>query len=247
MTARTSVLVTGAAGRIGSAFVQEMNDRYQFRLVDRVERVRDLLPDVEALVLDLTDPGACRRAAQDMEVVLHLAADPSPRADYHGSLRSNNFDATYNIFRAAVDAGCRRVVFASSVQTVLGYPPDDETATGASWWPLNMYAVSKCYGEAAARMFAATEGISAICVRIGAYHRPGLGDPDQRHELPAYVSPRDLNQLLRLCIDAEGIDFAVVHGQSNNRVKRLSLQETRDLLGYAPLDDGFEIYGVTDL
>ncbi len=58
------------------------------------------------------------------------------------------------------------------------------------------------------------------------------------------MSPRDLNQLFRLCIDAEGIDFAVVHGISNNRVKRLSLTETQELLGYEPVDDGFEVYGV---
>ncbi len=246
MTEKTSVLVTGAAGRIGSAFVKEMRDRYTFRLTDRVDRVHDLLPGAEALVLDVAGPAACRQAVEGMDVVLHLAADPSPQADYYESLRSSNFDATYNIFRAATDAGCRRVVYASSIQTLLGYPEDDETPVDAPLWPLNMYAVSKCYGEATARMFAATEGISAICVRIGAYHRSNLGDPDQQHELSAYVSARDLNQLFRLCIDAEGIDFAVVHGQSDNRVKRLSLKETRDLLGYAPVDDGFEVYGVSE-
>ncbi len=108
--------------------------------------------------------------------MLHLAADPIPRADYYESLRPNNFDGTYNIFKAAADAGCARVVYASSVQAVLGYPQDDETPTDAYLWPLNMYAVSKCFGEATARMFASTTGLSAICVRIGAYERPGLGD-----------------------------------------------------------------------
>lgn len=244
MTARTRVLVTGAAGRIGSAFVEEMSDRYDFRLADRSDAVHQLLPDVEALVLNVADYDACVHAVQGIDVVLHLAADPSPSADYYDSLRPNNFDGTYNIFRAAAEAGCQRLVYASSVQTVLGYPQDDQTSTGAYWWPLNMYAVSKCYGEATARMFAATTDLSAICVRIGAYERPGLGNPEWRHELSAYVSPRDLNQLFWLCIDAEGVDFAVVHGISNNRVKRLSLAETQELLGYAPVDDGFEVYGV---
>ncbi|MCC6673734.1 MAG: NAD(P)-dependent oxidoreductase [Thermomicrobiales bacterium] len=243
MNARTRVLVTGAAGRIGSAFVEEMRDRYEFRLVDRVERVREIEPDAESFIANLADLEVCRQVVEGMDVVLHLAADPSPEADYYASLRPNNFDTTYNIFRAAADAGCRRVIFASSVQTLRGYPIDDETPTDAYWWPLNMYAVSKCYGEAVARMFSSTTNLSAICVRIGAYHQPALAKPELRHEISAYVSPRDLNQLFRLCIDAEDIDFAVVHGQSNNRVKRLSLNETRDLLGYAPLDDGFEVYG----
>jgi NAD+ dependent glucose-6-phosphate dehydrogenase len=241
---KTRVLVTGAAGRIGSAFVNERKDRYAFRLADKTDRVHDLLPGVEALVLNVADPDACRHAVQDIDVVLHLAADPSPHADYYESLQSNNFDGTYNVFRAAAEAGCRRVVYASSVQTIMGYPADDETPVNALWWPMNMYAVSKCYGEASARMFAATTDLSAICVRIGAYERPGLGDPEWRHELSAYVSPRDLNQLFRRCIDVDDVDFAVVHGISNNRVKRLSLAETTDLLGYEPVDDGFEVYDV---
>ncbi len=242
MSEKTTVLVTGAAGRIGSAFVAEMSDRYDFRLVDRVSRVHDLLPGAEALVMDVANLDACRQAVQDVDVVLHLAADPSPAAGYYESLQSNNFDATYNVFRAAADAGCRRVIFASSVHAVLGYPPDAETPTDAPVSPVNLYGVSKCYGEAIGRMFATSEGISAICVRIGAYQRPSLGDPDQHHELSCFVSARDLNQLFRRCIDAEGIGFAIVHGQSNNRVKRLSIEETRMLLGYEPLDDGFEVY-----
>lgn len=244
MSTKRRVLVTGAAGRIGRAFVTEMADQYDFRLADRNEAVHEVLPGVESLVLNVADPEACVHAVQEIDVVLHLAADPNPRADYYASLRPNNFDGTYNVFKAAADNGCERVVFASSVQAVLGYPQDDETPTTAVWSPMNMYAVSKCYGEATARMFASTTDLSAICVRIGAYHRPGLGDPEWRHELSAYVSPRDLNQLFGLCIDAEGIDFAIVHGISDNRVKRLSLTETIDLIGYAPVDDGFEVYGV---
>ena len=34
----------------------------------------------------------------------------------------------------------------------------------------------------------------------------------------------------------------MVHGVSNNRFKRLDIAATRELLGYAPQDDAFEVF-----
>ena len=53
--------------------------------------------------------------------------------------------------------------------------------------------------------------------------------------------------MLTRCAEAPGIQFAIVHGLSDNRVKRLEIDSTRALLGYAPQDDGFEIYQMQDL
>jgi uronate dehydrogenase len=52
---------------------------------------------------------------------------------------------------------------------------------------------------------------------------------------------RDVVALLRDCVDAELNGFHVVHGVSDNRYKRLSIDETRKVVGYAPLDDAFKI------
>ena len=59
--------------------------------------------------------------------------------------------------------------------------------------------------------------------------------------LDAWVSRRDLNQLIEKCIDAENLKFAVVHGLSDNRFKRLDISDARALLGYQPQDDLTEI------
>jgi hypothetical protein len=53
------------------------------------------------------------------------------------------------------------------------------------------------------------------------------------------------DQLLAQCIEAPDITFAIVHGLSENRFKRLDLTSTRDLLGYAPQDDAFAIFSET--
>ena len=59
--------------------------------------------------------------------------------------------------------------------------------------------------------------------------------------LDAWVSRRDLQQLLEKCIEAQHIKFAIVHGLSANRFLRMDLSETRELLNYEPQDDLTEI------
>ena len=105
-----------------------------------------------------------------------------------------------------------------------------------------MYGVSKCFGEATGRKFATSDGLSCIAIRIGAYEAEWIKTALTPRNLSAYLSPRDLNQLIRKCIEVEGIDFAIVHSISDNRIKRLSIDETRRLVGYEPVDDGFEKY-----
>ena len=60
----------------------------------------------------------------------------------------------------------------------------------------------------------------------------------------AYVSARDLNDLLVHCIETEDIPYAVVAGISDNARKRFDLVHTRRILGYTPRDDGFKVLGI---
>ncbi|HKO23222.1 MAG TPA: NAD(P)-dependent oxidoreductase [Chloroflexota bacterium] len=243
------ILLTGAAGSIGTAFRHHAGDRYWFRLADGVTHN---LADAttrghDVLALDIADLAACQEACKTIDTVIHLAADAGPGADFYGSLLDNNVKGTYNIFRAAKDQGCRRVIFASSAQVVAGYPRDVQARPETPVRPVNMYGVSKCFGEAVASYFAHAEGLPSIAIRIGAYD---VGSDDVnwlRREpnplnLSAYVSARDLSQLLVRCVEATDVQFAVVHGISDNRFKRLDITSTRDLLGYAPQDDAFDIF-----
>src|SRR5262249_26181764 len=150
--------------------------------------------------LDVAELSSCQRACEQIDTVVHLAADANPAADFYDSLLDNNIKGTYNIFRAAKDQGCRRVIFASSAWVMGGYPRDVQLTPDARLRPTNLYGVSKCLGEAVAAYFAQAESLSSIVVRIGAYddghaenwlrRRPNL------HELATYVSARDLHQLL---------------------------------------------------
>ncbi len=239
------LLLTGAAGRIGSAFYAETAERYWFRLADLT--TDQLLPRAghEAVALDIADLDACHAACVGIDAVLHLAADPSPEADFYDSLLRNNVQGTFNVFRAARDAGARRLVFASSVHAVAGHPSGSPIPTDAPVRPVTLYGATKCFGEAVAAYFAQTEGLSSIAVRIGAYDAPWIQKNPTPEDLAAYVSPRDLNQLFVRALEAPPeLDFAVVNGISDNAVKRLALDDTHALLGYAPQDDGFVVFGV---
>ncbi len=243
------LLLTGAAGGIGSAFFRSTAGHYTFRLADRdmTSLASAASRDHEACILDVADLDACQQACRGIHTVIHLAADANPDADFSRSLLHNNIQGTYNIFRAAKDQGCQRVIFASSAQVVAGYPRDVQVHAESPVRPMNMYGVSKCFGEAVASYFAYAEGLSSIVIRIGAYDVNGdetnwLRQEPKALNLSGYMSERDLNQLLLRCIEAPHVQFAIVHGISNNRFKRLDITATRDLLGYAPQDDAFEIF-----
>jgi uronate dehydrogenase len=156
------ILLTGAAGRIGRAFREHTGARYRLRLADRELSKLGDAQDHEIFVLDAADLAACQAACAGVDVVIHLAADPSPAAEFYGSLLDNNIKATYNIFRTAKDQGCRRVIYASSIRVLEGYPQGAPLAPDLPVRPIDMYGVSKCFGEATAHAFATAEGFRAL-------------------------------------------------------------------------------------
>jgi nucleoside-diphosphate-sugar epimerase len=246
---RKRILLTGAAGGIGSAFFRSAASNYLFRLADRETPsvVWAVSEGHEVRAFDVADLEACQQLCRDIDMVVHLAATTNPEAEFYQSLLHPNICGTYNIFRAAKDQGCQRVIFASSAQVFTGYPDDVQAHPESPLRPMNMYGVSKCFGEAVASYFAHAEGLSSIVLRIGSYDVNGdpsnwlRQQPNARH-LSGYVSERNLNQLLVRCIEALDVPFAIVHAISNNRFKRLDITSTRDHFGYAPQDDAFEIF-----
>jgi nucleoside-diphosphate-sugar epimerase len=242
---KPKLLITGGCGKIGSYFTRFASDQYSIRVVDKVAWDPNRLGPFsgESLILDLQDLAACRQACEGMDMVIHLAADPSPEADFVNSLLGNNIIATYNIFRAAQESGCKRIIFASSVHAVAAYPVDVQVKVNMPVRPKNLYGVSKCFGEALAAYFAFNEGLPGIVLRIGAYNFPEDYKYLPSAEMDAFLSPDDFNALLIRCLETPNITFAIAHAISDNQFKRLDLTETREILGYQPQADAFDILG----
>ena len=242
---KRKVLVTGAAGNIGSYFAEQSHRRYDLRLMVRehedAKDVENIRRFGEIVTAELSQLDRLKEICRGIDTVLHLAANPSPNATWD-SVLSDNITGTYHAFVAAKSAACRRVIYASSIHAVSGYPPDVQVKTNEPVNPGDLYGVSKCFGEALARYMAEKEGISAICLRIGAFQPiEAAKKPSGIGMLDAFVSQRDLNQLIEKCIDVEDLQFAILHGLSDNRFKRLDISDARRLVGYAPQDDLTEI------
>ncbi|MBK5543095.1 NAD(P)-dependent oxidoreductase [Pseudomonas sp. TH05] len=239
-----NVLLTGACGRIGKTFFQASRERYRFTLTDRIEADFEVAAPHRFLRLDLTDPQAIGSLLEGIDVIVHLAGIPHATASFD-ELLPNNILATTYLFEAAVAAGCKRVVFASSAQTIEGYPVDRQITPGMPVMPANLYGVSKCYGEALCAFYSAKRGLSCIALRIGAFEFPEHHELTTTRDLSAWLSPRDAVQLLQRSVETPGVQHLIGHGISNNRFKRLDLSETTRVLGYQPQDDAFaEDFGI---
>ncbi len=234
-----SVFVTGAAGRIGSYFAEHAFRDYTLTLMlqGEEEQPSDFEKYGRIVRGDITDMEFLKTSFQGCDTILHLAADASPEQVWE-SLLHNNIIGTYNVFAAAKAAKCRRVIFASSIHAVSGYPQGVQIHAHDPVNPGDMYGVTKCFGEAMGRFLSREQGISVIAIRIGAFQ------PHEKAEqagsiglMDTFISRRDLNQLFHRCIDDTKLQFAIFQALSGNRFNRMDISDACELVGFEPEDD----------
>lgn len=232
------VLVTGAAGTIGTSLRETLADCH-LHLHDR--DVSGIEPSANETTFegDVSDLDSVRRAVTDCDSVVHLAADPRVPATWE-DLRAPNIEGTYNIFEAASQAGVRRIVFASSnhatgmLDQQRQWPIDPHGPVA----PDSLYGVSKAFGEAIGRYYAENSELTVACLRIGwviRKHRPD--NPDWRR---MWLSFGDLGQLVRKALGAD-INFGIYYGVSANVPMRYDLDNARRDLGYEPVDNSADV------
>ena len=242
---RRRVVLTGAAGRIGRAVTPTLAQRWDLVLTDRASAAGPAGVDV----LDVTDLDACRAAFAGADAVVHLAGNPSPEATFD-ELLAPNLVGAYAAARAAADAGVRRQVLASSLQTMLAVPEHVQRRQTDQPRPQNLYGATKAWAEAVGAWTAASTATSVVALRIGHFtERRPPADADL-HRRISWLSPRDAAELVRAAVEADlpaGVDgFVVAHGISANRHPVADLDQTRRAIGYAPLDDAWATDGSAD-
>jgi UDP-glucose 4-epimerase len=164
-------LITGAAGFIGRSIAAALLKRGEsVRGIDSfITGKRANLAGLEAMEFvegDLTDPAACAKACDGVEIVFHeaaLASVPRSVADPVGT-NANCVDATLNLLVAARAAGVRRVIYAGSSSAYGDTPtlPKHEQMLPA---PISPYAVAKLAGEHYMGAFTRVYGLETVVLR----------------------------------------------------------------------------------
>jgi nucleoside-diphosphate-sugar epimerase len=229
-TKMKSVIVTGGSGKAGRAAIRELlGHGYQVMNVDTVAPaeqlchfmktdLNDLGQAVDALRLAAGTIDRRRASIGEPSAVLHLAGIPAPGLAPDATVFQNNMMTTYNVFSAAIRAGLKRVVWASS-ETIYGLPftrtppvfaPVTEDHPLA---PESGYALAKTLCEKmASEMNRWNPGTSFVGLRISNIFEENdyeqipsfWADPTLRKwNLWSWVDSRDVAQACRLGLEAD--------------------------------------------
>ncbi len=223
-----TVLLTGAAGRIGTALRARLPALgWELRSFDR-----EPVPD--GIVGDLQSAADLDAAVAGVEAVVHLAGVPTEAP--WPAIRDANIDGLVQLFEAARRNGVRRIVYASSNHATGFTPSTAGLTTEPPPRPDTLYGVSKVFGEALARYYVDRYGLQVACLRIGTF----ADEPNDLRALSTWLSPDDCARLVDAGLRAPDLDYAVVWGISANTRRTWSLDSAR-ALGYEPRDDA-EVY-----
>lgn len=224
------VLITGAAGRVGSAIRPHLRRDFDLRLTDLVAPAEPPGAREEFLAGDLADPRRVRELVDGVDAVLHLACVHGLTLTFEASL-DVNYRGTLNLLEAAAHAGVGSFVYASSHHVLGAWPRAGFGADDQVVAPDAYYGLSKAFGEAACAMFALRHGLPTFVVRIGNAD-PKVGD---ERSLRMWTSARDLAALFAIGLERSEPGYEIVYGTSACPEPLFANRRALEL-GYAPRD-----------
>ena len=188
------ILVTGAEGNIGSAVCERLAGHGALitglSLVTAADAGRPEPPMDRVLHGDTTDVDTVADALTDVDLVVHLAAIPSPGGHPPYTVFRTNVNSTFNVLSQAAERGIRRAVFASSINHT-GLPFNSHDVLPA-YYPIDTslpsdlddgYALSKYVDEISATMIHRHWGLDSVGFRF-----PFVGPVDRIHRHAENVS-----------------------------------------------------------
>ncbi len=219
------ILVTGGAGLLGQVIATHMSEEAELRALARREA-----PGYHATFLgSIEDPELVARAVEGTDAIVHLACRYADDVSFEETL-DVNYRGTITLMDAAVAAGVRNVIFASSNHG-WGFHPRSAAplADSAPPRPDGWYGISKIWGEAVMAYYADAHGLVATSLRIGSCFAEVV-DERQGH---MWLGFGDFIQLLRIALARTDIGHRALHAVSDCPAPFFSNAEAKSL-GFAP-------------
>jgi len=166
-------LVTGGAGFIGSALVRGLlaHGAKRVAVVDNLltgyeRNLEGIRGDFDFHRIDIRHYDPLRQAMEGIDVVFHEAAIPSVPRSINEPVPSHevNIDGTFNVLRAAKEAGVRRIVYAASSSA---YGDTEELPKVETMLPSpkSPYAAQKLLGEHYMSVWASCFALETVSLR----------------------------------------------------------------------------------
>src|SRR5258706_2640361 len=223
-----SILITGAAGDVGTHLRRELARKYRIRASDL--RSLKTMGNETFMRDDVSRMADALRITKGVDAIVHLGGY-SVEGPWEGIL-SANIIGCYNVFEAARRNGVKRIIFPTSNHAVGFYKRTQTIDHRVYIKPDSRYGVSKVFGEALGSLYADKYGMQFLMIRIGNVNP----DPIDKRRLSIWISPRDIAQLVTIGIEHPEIRFEIVYGISaNTRAWYDNSNAMR--LGYKPLDN----------
>ena len=165
-----TVMLTGGTGFLGSAIALALHRAgHPVRALVREGTPRAVLDGVPASFIpgDLTDAASVARAMEGCGAVIHCAADYRIFVPDPARMWAVNVAGTEAVMRAALAAGCRRVVHVSSVATLKPRAdgrPATEADAATPEQAIGPYKRSKTEAERLVERLVAEAGLPAVIV-----------------------------------------------------------------------------------
>ena len=182
MKERSSVLVTGGAGYIGSHTLLQLTSRGEKVVVldDLSTGFRQAVRDVPLVVGNVGDRALVDRllAEHRVDTIIHFAAHTIVPESVSNPLKyyGNNTCATRSLLEAATQAGVKNFVF-SSTAAVYGIPSSGLASEETQTQPINAYGTSKLMSEWMLRDLSAATSLRHVVLR---YFNVAGSDPEGR-------------------------------------------------------------------
>lgn len=224
------VLLTGAAGAIGTALRTGLRAGWRHLLLTDMRPVADPAPNETFVPLDIADRLGLERLMAGVKAVVHLAG---VLGDYTlEDLFRVNARGVFDVFEAARLAGVERIIYASSNHAFGCYPITESVSPDMAPRPDSLYGAFKVFGETMLRTYYDRHAIRSVALRIGTFRTLPI---DQR-SLATWLSPGDVVRLVDAALRHPDPGYLVVNGYSANTRIRTHDPNWR-FLGYAPQDN----------